>query len=83
MPARFHANEIESPLYRPYRHHLAGDVVEREAEQGGIAPLQTEKATGGAGRVSHALLLHPNGFGFARRAAGVHQHAVGAVVPLV
>ena len=66
MPARLHANKVEPPLYRPNRHHLASDIVERETEQGRIATLQTEKGACGASRVSHALLLHPHGFGFAR-----------------
>lgn len=82
MAAGLHADELQTALEAAHDNHLAGDIVERHAEQGRVAGTETEEVARDAGGGEHAPLLHLHRLGSARRAARVDGDGGRRTVPL-
>ena len=72
MARRFDADQSQSSFKGADDHHLAGDEVERHAEEGGIAGAKAEEVVGATGGGEHAGFLDQHGLRVAGRAAGLH-----------
>ena len=72
MATGFNNHQFQSTFEGADDHHLASDVVERHAEEGGVARLEAEKVVGATGRGEHTGLFDQHGLGSACRATGLH-----------
>mgnify|MGYP000041940713 CR=1 FL=1 len=83
MPGRLDGHEPESPHEGADHDHLPGNVLQGHAQQGGVAPLQSEERAGQPGACLHAALLDLHMLGRPRGAGSLHADGRTAVVPLV
>ena len=83
MSAGLDGNKLKMTLDAPHHHHLAGDIVERHTEQGGVAWLQTQEIASDASGVEHFLFLHHHRLRLAGRATGMNQKAIATIIPFV
>ena len=82
VSTRFHADQSQTAFQRPHHHHLSGNVVERHAEQGRVARLQSQEVARHACRSQHASFLYEHLLRCTRRPTGLHPHIRRRAVPL-
>lgn len=81
MSARLDTYEAEPPRQRPDNHHLASNIIEREAEEGTIAMVETQELASYLGTRHHAAFLGIHGLWRACRATGLDTDGWGVVIP--